>query len=225
NAENMLFPGDKKNRPLISYNIKEGSVRHVLKTSMQYVIGFNAILAQINQSEKIDFLELNTAKAIENIQQLSYKSGYQYRIATSVENSNQLILDNTSHFFRSESVWADAEFYFYGKVTNAGGKAKANIHLYTEEYGTLTINTPKDFLENYESNLLYKTFGIWAKGKQHSGTGEMDTSSLTFLDLVDYEARYDDDYLSSLRKKAKESWLGKVDPDQWLREIRGGYDA
>jgi hypothetical protein len=170
-------------------------------------------------------LELNTAKAIENIQQLSLKSGFQFKISTSLENSNQLILDKSTHYFRSEAIWADAEFYFYGKVTNAGGKAKANIHLSTEDYGTLTIHTPIDFLENYEHNLLYRTFGVWAKGKQHSGTGEIDNSSLTFLDLIDYEARYDEDYLSSLRKKAKESWLGKVDPDQWLREIRGGYNA
>lgn len=225
NAENLLFPGDKKNRPVISYKIEESSVKHTFKTTIQYIIGFNALLAQIGQSENIDFLELNTAKAIENIQQLAVKSGYRFSISTSVKNSNQLVLDKSTHFSRSESIWADAEFYFYGKVTNAGGKAKANIHLSTEEYGTLTINTPKDFLEKYESNLLYKTFGIWAKGKQHSGTGEIDPSSLSFLDLMDYEARYDEDYINSLRKKAKESWLGKVDPDKWLREIRGGYDA
>ena len=35
NAENLLFPGDKKNRPVISYKIEEGSVKHILKTSIQ----------------------------------------------------------------------------------------------------------------------------------------------------------------------------------------------
>lgn len=47
NAENLLFPGSKKERPQISYEIKEGSVRHLLKTALQAVIGFNAILLSV----------------------------------------------------------------------------------------------------------------------------------------------------------------------------------
>lgn len=65
NAENLLFPGDKKDRPNITYKIEEGSVKHILKTSIQYIIGFNAIIGQVNQNQNIDFLDLNTAKAFE----------------------------------------------------------------------------------------------------------------------------------------------------------------
>ena len=35
NAEQLLYPGDKRDRPTISYKIEEGSVRHILKTSIQ----------------------------------------------------------------------------------------------------------------------------------------------------------------------------------------------
>jgi hypothetical protein len=44
NAENLLFPGEKRERPNISYRIEEGSVKHIFKTSIQYIIGFNAII-------------------------------------------------------------------------------------------------------------------------------------------------------------------------------------
>ena len=37
NAENLLYPGDKRDRPNISYKIEEGSVKHILKTSIQYI--------------------------------------------------------------------------------------------------------------------------------------------------------------------------------------------
>ena len=63
NAENLLYPGEKRNRPTISYKIEEGSVKHILKTSIQYIIGFNAIIGQINNIQNIDFLDLETAKA------------------------------------------------------------------------------------------------------------------------------------------------------------------
>ena len=225
NAENLLYPIDKKDRPTISYSIEKGSVKHIFKTSIQFIIGFNAIIGQINQVQNIDFLDLSTAKAFENIQDIASKKDYVFSIKTSLENSNEVKLDKTTKFKRTEAIWADAEFYFYGKVTNAGGKDKANIHIYTEDLGTIRVQTPISFLEEYEDNLLYKSLGIRATGKQHSETGEIDTATLKFVELIDYHPKYDELYLKGLREKAKKSWLGNINPDNWLRQIRGGYDA
>lgn len=225
NAENLLYPGDKKDRPNISYNIEHGSVKHIFKTSIQYIIGFNAIIGQVNLSQNIDFLDISTAKAFENIQEIASKRNYTFEIKTSLHNSNEVKVDKNSRFYRTEAIWADAEFYFYGKVTNAGGKDKANIHISTDEFGTVRVQTPISFLEEYNENLLYKTLGIRATGKQHSETGEIDTSTLIFIALVDYQPKYDDNYLKGLREKAKKSWLGGINTDIWLKEIRGSYDA
>lgn len=225
NAESLLYPGDKKDRPLISYSIEQGSVKHILKTSIQHIIGFNAIIGQIGSIQNIDFLDLSTAKAFENIQDIASKRNYVFSIKTSLNNSNEIKIDRSTRFKRTEAIWADAEFYFYGKVTNAGGKDKANIHIYTDDLGTVRVQTPISFLEAYEDNLLYKTLGIRATGKQHSETGEIDTSTLRFIELVDYYPKYDEAYLKELRNKAKKNWLGNIDADSWLRNIRGGYDA
>ncbi|MCW3109728.1 MAG: hypothetical protein JWQ09_4234 [Segetibacter sp.] len=225
NAENLLFPSDKRDRPIISYKIEEGSVRHIFKTSIQFIIGFNAIIGQVGKINNIDFLDLSTAKALENFQDIAAKKDYAFTIKTSVEETNELTIDRTTRLYRSEAVWAEAEFYFYGKVTNAGGKDKANIHLFTDDHGTLRITTPISFLEQYEENLLYRVFGVRAVGEQHSETGEIDSNSLKFLELIDYQPKYDEAYLKSIRDKAKKSWLGSINPDEWLKEIRGGYDS
>ncbi|MBU7578127.1 MAG: hypothetical protein KAF40_08715 [Flavihumibacter sp.] len=222
NAENLLFPNEKRERPPISYQIEQGSVRHIFKTSIQYIIGFNAVIGQVDQTKNIDFLDLPTSKAFENIQEIAAKKDYSFRIFTSVEHTNEVKIDRTTHFYRTENSWADAEFYFYGKVTNAGGKDKATIHINTDEWGTLRIETPISFLEKYEDNLLHEIVGIRAIGKQHAKTGEIDKTSLKFLELVDYEQTYHERYLKSLRDKAKNSWLSKIDADNWLRDIRGG---
>ncbi len=87
NAEDLLFPSEKKDRPTISYKIEEGSVKHIFKTSIQYIIGFNAIIAQIQQQQNIDFLDLPTAKAIENIQDIARKKDYVFTISTSIDKS------------------------------------------------------------------------------------------------------------------------------------------
>ena len=225
NTEALLFPGDKRNRPIISYKIEEGSVKHLFKTSIQFIIGFNAIIGQINTVQNIDFLNIDTAKAFESFQDIAKKRNYAFFIKTSLDKTNEVMLDSTTHYYRTEAIWADAEFYFYGKVTNAGGKDKANIHLFVEDIGTIRIQTPISFLEQYEENMLYKTFGIRATGKQHSETGEIDTSTLKFVELIDYRPKYDEVYLKTLRDKAKRSWLGNINPDSWLNQIRGHYEA
>ncbi len=221
-VDNLLFPNDKSNRPIISYAIEEGSVKHLFKTSIQAIIGFNAVLGQINATQNIDFLDLPTAQAIEAFQSTALKKDYSFSINTSIAGTSELNIDKTTHFYRNSSIWADAEFYFYGKVTNAGGKDKANIHILTEDLGTVRIETPIEFLEKQEENILYKPFGIRAIGKQHSETGEIDKSSLKFIEIIDYHADYDEVYLKKLRQKAK--WLKKIKSDSWLNEIRG-YDA
>ncbi len=225
NAENLLYSSDKKDRPTISYKIEEGSVRHIFKTSIQTIIGFNAILGQVKANSNIDFLDFPTATSLENIQNIATKRNYQFSIKTSLSDTNELTINSKTKFYRTESIWADAELYLYGKVTNAGGKDKANIHIYTEQRGSLRIQTPISFLEEYDENILYRNFGVRAIGKQHLETGEIDTSNLKFVELVDYHPKYDPEYLKGLRDKARKSWLGKINPDNWLNELRGNYDT
>lgn len=223
-TESLLFPGEKRERPTISYRQESGSVKHIFQTSMQTIIGFTAILSQITASQNIDFLELNTARAIESFQDTAIKKDYIIFLNTSLPASTELRIDKTTRYFRTSTVWADAEFYFYGKITNAGGKDRVNIHVNTEDLGIIRIETPQPVLENLEENILYKSFGIRASGKQNTETGEIDKGSLVFLEMIDYSPKYDNDYLQKIRKKAK-TWLGSINPDDWLREVRGGYNA
>lgn len=223
NVEDLLYPYNKKDRPIITYNIQEGSVKHLFKTTIQTVIGFSAVLGQVQAKESIDFLELKTARAIENIQNLSLQKNYEFQIKTSLNEKFELIINPSTKYFRTENVWVEAEFYFYGILKDAGGKSKANIHLDTDEYGYLSIETGEEFLKEREENLLYKKFGVRAFGKQNLETGEIDTKSLSLVELIDYQPKFDNEYLNSRIKKAKENWKD-VNPDEFLINLRGGYE-
>lgn len=224
NVEDLLYPNNKKDRPIITYDIQEGSVRHLFKTTIQTVIGFSAVLGQVQANESIDFLELKTARAIENIQNLSRQKNYEFQIKTSLKDDYELTINPSTKFFRTENIWVEAEFYFYGILKDAGGKSKANIHLDTQDYGYLSIETGEEFLKEREENLLYKKFGVRVSGKQNIETGEIDTKSLSLVELIDYQPKFDNDYLNSLIKKAKKSW-GNINPDEWLLNLKGGYEA
>jgi hypothetical protein len=222
-AEDLLYSGDKKDRPIISYEIAEGSVKHRFKTSLQFIIGFNAVIEQINHVQNIDFLDYKTSLAFEKVQDIATKKDYTFDIKTSLPNTNELTVNRTTQFYRTETVWADADFYFYGKITDAGGKDKANIHIATKDIGIVRIQTPIRFLEEYKENMLYKAFGVHVKGKQNTKTGELDKSTLEFIELIEYQPKYNDDYLNSLIEKASKNWINIPDKDLWLREMRGSY--
>jgi len=224
NVEDLLYPNNKKDRPIITYDIEEGSVKHKFKTSIQAVIGFSAILSQVQASNSIDFLELKTARAIENIQNLSRQKNYEFQIKTSLKEDYELIINPTTRFVQIENTWVEAELYFYGILRDAGGKSKANIHLDTEDYGYLAIETGQEFLKEREENLLYRRFGVRALGLQNLDTGEIDTKSLKLLELIDYNPKFDKNYLNSLIERAKNSWKN-LNPDEWLLDIRGRYEA
>jgi len=208
NVEDLLFPDSRKERPLITYDIQQGSVKHLLKTKMQTVIGFSAILTQVNENRSIDFLDLKTARAIENMQDLSIQKNYEFQIKTSLKDRYELQISPQTKFYRTENIWVDAEYYFFGVLKDAGGKNKANIHLDTEEYGYLAIETGEVFLKELEEKLLYKSIAIRAIGKQNLQTGEMDTKSLKLVELINYNPKFDVTYLNKLIIKAKKT--GKV---------------
>jgi hypothetical protein len=225
NVEDLLYPINKKDRPLISYNIEEGSVKNIFRTSLQAVISLSAILTQINLVNSIDFLESKTAQAIENIQALSIQKNYEFIFKTSLREHDEAELKITpqTNFVRTHNIWVDTELYFYGTLINAGGKNKANIHIDTPDFGSLTIDTSKSFLQGHEANLLYKKYGVRVHGKQNIDTGEFDKSSLSLLELIDFNPKYDESYLNGLIGKAKKNWSG-VDADEWLYNLRGTYE-
>lgn len=45
-TSDLLYPVDRSDRPIISYKIEDGSVKHIFKTLLQYIIGFNAVPGQ-----------------------------------------------------------------------------------------------------------------------------------------------------------------------------------
>jgi hypothetical protein len=222
-AADLLFPTEKRSqRPVISYEISEGSVRHRFRTLRQTVIGFGAVIAQVGTEGQIDFLHEKTAAAIESLQRIAREKDY---VVTVQANQQSLRIDRTTHYERQHQVWVEAEFYLYGELTNAGGKKNPNIHLDTKEHGTLHIAVDKDYLKQGEKNLLYREFGVRVAGRQNLKTFEMDPHSLRFIELLDQDGAYSQSYLDGLLKRSAPAWAEVADADVWLTELRGGAHA
>lgn len=223
-VEQMLFPDGKKSRPLISYDLEPGSVMHKFQTSRQAVVGFDAVLHDVEKESSIDLLEYESALAFERLQQTADEKNHTFEISTSVSESHTpFVISPETTWKRTDDIWVEAEFYFYGELTNAGGKNRSNIHIDTKQMGSVTIQTDKDFLKEKEDNMLYRPYGVRAIGKQHLQTGEIDRKSLKLIELIDIQKKYDENYLDQLIEQATPHWEG-IETDDWLNELRGGYE-
>lgn len=220
NVENMLYPSNKKDRPIITYQIGEGSVRHKFIASIQAVVAFTAVASMVHSEQSINGLDAATAKAFENMQNISKNKHYSFDISTSESNGILLKITPDTKFEKSENIWVETELYFYGMLTNAGGKQNPNIHLDTKDYGMLLIYTEREFLKETQDNLLYREYGVRVIGKQNIETKQIDRTTLKLIELTGYNPKFDEEYLNKLILKASPKFKG-VDTNAWLSEIRG----
>jgi hypothetical protein len=219
-VEDILYPLNTKERPVITYRMEDGSVRNIFTTNKQAVVQFAAVAAMIGASHSIDSLDMPTAKAIKNLQLQARTRNYTFDIKTSESEHVVLTITPQTKYEKSSSLWVDTELYFYGTLTDAGGKKTANIHLDTKTHGSLTIASSKEYLKSIEQNLLYREYGVRARGKQNAETGEIDKSGLELIELIDYSPAYDEDYLNHLISAASPDFIN-FDANEWLSNIRG----
>lgn len=224
-VETLLYPDKtkRKNRVPISYEMKAGSVVNVFRTKDLYrVLAFSSMLAVIEIDKgSIDRLDANSAKSIETLQAFAVRNDFDLELSTGDNPARVFKITPYTHYIRHENILMDIEAYYYGILTDAGGKDKANIHLDTKDAGSLTIKADKEYLANYESNILYRKFGVRVRAKQNILTGDIDKSSLSLVELIDYEPKVNEEYLNNLIKKSTPKWKD-VDADKWVAEIRGG---
>jgi hypothetical protein len=223
-VEVLLFPNDRKARPVISYEVKEGSVRNIFRTGVQAVAQTGAVLGLVASAGNLDMLEPRTARAIEAMQRWAQESGVAFTLRTSLPGTSELQIDRNTHYLRTEATSVETEVYLYGRVVDAGGKEKPNIHLQVNGQGTHLIAATEEQLTGRKENYLYKTMGVRAMGRQDLQTGEIEKGTLKLIELIDFEERYEENYLKRLQTKAY-TWLKDIDPDQYLNDVRGEYGA
>jgi hypothetical protein len=219
-AISMLDLDKRKDGPITTLHLEEGSVKNIFTTSKQKVVEFASVISLILSSSSIDYLDAKTAVAFEEIQNFASQNNFNVNISSSESTKDIIKITPTSYFRRTENLWADAEVYYYGTIIDAGGKNKSNIHLDTSD-GLIKIDASKELLTNLESNPLYRKFGVRAMAKQNIITGSIDRSSLRLIEILDFEPKFDLSYLEKKMEASTPIWSG-IDADEFLHEIREG---
>ena len=223
-VETLLFPTrpDKDQRPKVSYEVQEGSVRNVFHIAVSNVIMFTALMSEVGKQGNLEILDYRAAKVIDKWQKRAYNSGREYYISSSNTDGNAfLVITKQTQFVSAQTIWVDTSLYLYGKIFEEGGLNNINLHIVSDRYGNLPVKATKEQLTSGE-NKLYKVYGLWVKGKQNIKTGEL--SELELIDFLTHQPKYEDIALQMLIDKATPNWKNIPDKDSWLNDIRGGSD-
>ncbi len=195
---------------IISYYPEKGSVNHIFLVSPYVSKIFSEQLSEIqkNNYEKAqDIMPL-----VEFLQKQSYKQKYSYNLQA---KTISLKIDQTTKYIRKD-IWVKTTLYIYGEIVQAGGKAKPNIHIDTEDYGIVIAEIDKNQLKN--KTLLYKTYGIKVECEQNLQNNELRNAKV--LELIPYRQTENwQKYLSDKIALASENWKN-VDKEEWLKTIR-----
>ncbi|MBL0191582.1 MAG: hypothetical protein IPQ18_09640 [Saprospiraceae bacterium] len=218
-VETFLYPsrGEKAERPHISYNIEEGSVRNLFYLPISGVLLFNGLAGEINNRGNIDFLDSKRALIIDKFQRKANEKNLEISFYSSSDIKPILKINRETKFFKIAATQIETEFILYGKVNEEGGN-NPNFHLLTKEYGKLVISATEQQLLEGEKR-LFKIYGVKAKGKQNLADGK--PFDLKLIDYITYNPNYNEHKLDLLIERASVKWNTIPNVDVWLNEIRG----
>lgn len=218
-VETFLYPsrGEKAERPHISYNIEEGSVRNLFYLPISGVLLFNGLAGEISNRGNIDFLDSKRALIIDKFQRKANEKNLEISFYSSSDIKPILKINRETKFFKIAATQIETEFILYGKVNEEGGN-NPNFHLLTKEYGKLVISATEQQLLEGEKR-LFKIYGVKAKGKQNLADGK--PFDLKLIDYITYNPNYNEHKLDLLIERASVKWNTIPNVDVWLNEIRG----
>src|SRR4051812_3133520 len=83
-VETLLFPSksEKEERPKVSYEVKEGSVKNMFFIPIAKAIMFTALMSEVGKRGNLDLLESKAAVIIDKWQRKSYLTGREYTVTS-----------------------------------------------------------------------------------------------------------------------------------------------
>jgi hypothetical protein len=216
--ESFLYPNrkEKQNRPHISYDIEEGSVKHKFLLPITAVILFNGLTKELSNRNNLDFLDYKRQYIIDKFQKKAIKEGYTIKFNNSISEKPSLIIDYSTNFEMIAPTFYESEFYLYGEIYQEGGK-NPNLHLSTKKYGNLTISATKEQIMDGEKK-TYKPYGIKVRGKKSFEDDKL--TDLELIEFIQYKPAFNKSLLDKVIEKASVNLSKIANVDIWLDDLK-----
>ena len=113
-VEILLFPikAERAERPKVSYEVKEGSVKNYFYVPLAKTIMFAALMGEVMKQTTTDLLEPHAAQVIDKWQQKAYKTGRQYLLSSSLLPDQPFLeINKDTNFVTAQADWINTSLY------------------------------------------------------------------------------------------------------------------
>lgn len=216
--ESFLYPTkqEKKERPHISYDLKEGSAKHRFFLPISAVILFNGLTNEIRQRNSLDFLDYKRQSIIDKFQKKALKEGVFIEFNNSISNETSLNINPSTTFEIVASPFYESEFYLYGEIYQEGGK-NPNIHITSPKHGNLTVSATKEQIIDGEKR-TYKVYGLKVRGKKSFEDDKL--FDLKLIEYITYNPVFSKTLLNKAISRASENLSKITNVDSWINDLR-----
>jgi hypothetical protein len=216
--ESFLYPNrkEKQNRPHISYDIEEGSVKHKFFLPITSVILFNGLTSEIKNRNNLDFLDYKRQSIINKFQKKAIQEDFTIEFNNSISVESSLVIDYSTKFEMISPTFHESEFYLYGEIYQEGGK-NPNLHISTKKYGNLTISATKEQIMDGEKK-TYKPYGIKVRGKKSFEDDKL--TDLELIEFIQYTPNFNKSLLDKVIEKASVNLSKITNVDAWLDDLK-----
>ncbi len=77
-TKELLSDAEKDERPKVTYEVKEGSVKNIFYIPLAKVIMFSALMTEVGNQGSVDLLDAKAAMVIDKWQRKAFDTGRQY---------------------------------------------------------------------------------------------------------------------------------------------------
>lgn len=197
-----------------------GSVKAVFLGPVAAVAAAGSFLAAASAGQSLDGFPQRKVNALRGLQGMAVAEKYSIDIEAQDVPGGTLHLDAGTAASAQKITWYEDEINIYGKIIDAGGSPRPNIHLEVEGKGRVKIAISKELLEKEERNLLYRWVGVQTTLRRSLADHSWDPESLRAVRLLPYKPGWRPGEVEALIGRLEKTWRG-VNADQWLAEVRG----
>lgn len=203
----------------IPFQYAEGSARFIAEVPENFVSTIeNDLRGLTERGEKFEFAVPKRAAVLQKWRQNCQKNpGIEYGIGTA--NTQLSRINHETRLPNPVNQLYQSELYLFGRIMEWGGVSTSNIHIKTEEYGTVLVTIEPQLLALEETNRVYREAAIRVLATQNLLTGEI--LKAEFLEFADYAPGKNPDALVTAIKIGTPKWSDVPNAAEWVRDLRG----
>lgn len=219
-ASKIMRPEKKDRTETVSLDILDNCITLKLETSSDRLTrNLQDRLTSLEKTRNLSIHPKSFRNGMIQLKKLAKRIKEPIILGTSFAEPDEFFsLDADTFLADNETHWFKTELYVYGKVRNAGG-SKPNIHIETDYYGVLIVDTPLNILETLKENILYHEYGVRVEAEQNTD-GEIKDKRAKFIEFLDYSPE-NSTLLEDLQNgKHQKDWDDITNAVDWIRNLR-----